>query len=44
MGKFSYITVNVRSRKYKLITNDIRKLYRVEKNQYPPIPHFEQEK
>lgn len=44
MGKFSYITVNIRSRKYKLITNDIKKLYRMEKNQYPPIPHFNQDK
>lgn len=44
MAKFSYITVSVRARKQKLIVNDIKKLYRLEKVQLPPIPKFDAEK
>jgi hypothetical protein len=44
MGKYSYVTVQVKSKKYKLITTDLRRVYRVERTQYPPIPIFRDEK
>jgi len=31
MAKYSYVTVQVKSKKYKLITADLRRVYRVEK-------------
>lgn len=44
MAKNSFVTVQVKSKKYKLITTDLKRVYRIEKPHYPSIPSYNKDK